>query len=75
MDEFTAANLGIKVELISGDHLNKPDVAAGIARQWFDRDGVDVIIDIGNSAAAIALTTVAQEKDKIQLIPLPYRPN
>nr|WP_294546546.1 ABC transporter substrate-binding protein [uncultured Rhodopila sp.] len=67
VDEFTAANPEIKVELISGDHLNKPDVAAGIARQWFDRDGVDVITDIGNSAAAIALTTIAQEKDRIQL--------
>jgi branched-chain amino acid transport system substrate-binding protein len=67
VDEFTAANPGIKVELISGDHLNKPDVAAGLARQWFDRDGLDVITDVGNSAAAIAVTTVAAEKDKIQL--------
>jgi branched-chain amino acid transport system substrate-binding protein len=67
VEEFTAANPAIKVELVSGDHLNKPDVAAGIARQWFDRDGIDVITDVGNSAAAIALTTVAAEKDKIQL--------
>jgi branched-chain amino acid transport system substrate-binding protein len=67
VDEFTKANPGIKVELISGDHLNKPDVAAGIARQWYDRDGIDVITDVGNSAAAIAVTTVAQEKDKIHL--------
>jgi branched-chain amino acid transport system substrate-binding protein len=67
VDEFTKANPGIKVELISGDHLNKPDVAAGIAREWYDRDGIDMITDVGNSAAAIAVTTVAQEKDKIQL--------
>jgi branched-chain amino acid transport system substrate-binding protein len=67
VDEFTKANPGIKVELISGDHLNKPDVAAGIAREWYDRDGIDVITDVGNSAAAIAVTTVAQEKDKIHL--------
>ena len=52
---------------MSGDHLNKPDVAASIARQWFDQNGVDVITDVGNSAAAIAVTTIAQEKDKIQL--------
>ncbi len=64
VDEFTKANPGIKVELISGDHLNKPDVAATIARQWFDRDGVDMVTDVGNSAAAIAVTTVAAEKDK-----------
>jgi branched-chain amino acid transport system substrate-binding protein len=67
VDEFTAANPGIKVDLLSGDHLNKPDVAATVARQWYDRDGVDVITDVGNSAAAIAVTTIAQEKDKIQL--------
>jgi branched-chain amino acid transport system substrate-binding protein len=67
VDEFTKANPGIKVELISGDHLNKPDVAAGIARQWFDQNGIDMITDVGNSAAAIAVTTVAQEKDRIQL--------
>jgi branched-chain amino acid transport system substrate-binding protein len=67
VDEFVKANPGIKVELISGDHLNKPDVAAAIARQWFDRDGIDMITDVGNSAAAIAVTTVAQEKDKIHL--------
>jgi branched-chain amino acid transport system substrate-binding protein len=67
VDEFAAANPDIKVELISGDHLNKPDVATGIARQWFDRDGVDVITDVGNSAAAIGVTTAAQEKDKIHL--------
>jgi branched-chain amino acid transport system substrate-binding protein len=67
VDEFTAANPGIRVELMSGDHLNKPDVAASIARQWFDQNGVDVITDVGNSAAAIAVTTIAQEKDRIQL--------
>ncbi|HVZ08325.1 ABC transporter substrate-binding protein [Rhodopila sp.] len=64
VDEFTKANPGIKVQLISGDHLNKPDVAASIVRQWFDQDGVDMVTDVGNSAAAIAVTTVAAEKDK-----------
>lgn len=67
VDEFTAANPAIKVELLSGDHLNKPDVAASIARRWFDQNGVDLITDVGNSAAAIAVTTVAHEKDKIHL--------
>ena len=67
VDEFTAANPAIKVELLSGDHLNKPDVAASIARRWFDQNGVDLITDVGNSAAAIAVTTIAQEKNKIQL--------
>jgi branched-chain amino acid transport system substrate-binding protein len=61
IDEFAKANPGIKVQLVSGDHLNKPDVAATLARQWFDQDGVDMVTDVGNSAAAIAVTTV---KDK-----------
>lgn len=65
--EFMAANPDIKVEIIAGDHLNKPDVASTIARQWFDRDGVDAITDVGNSAAAIAVNTVAMEKDKVQI--------
>ncbi len=64
VEEFTKANPGIKVEVVSGDHLNKPDVAATIVRQWFDRDGVDMVTDVGNSACAIAVTTVAAEKDK-----------
>ena len=67
VDEFITANPDYKVDLISGDHLNKPDVAAGIAGQWFDRDGVDLITDVGNSAAALAVTTVARQKDKIHL--------
>ena len=67
VDEFTSANPGMKVEVLQGDHLNKPDVAASLAREWFDRGGVDLITDVGNSAAAIAVATVAQEKDRIQL--------
>ncbi|MCK8787005.1 ABC transporter substrate-binding protein [Roseomonas sp. NAR14] len=67
VDEFTAANPEIRVELISGDHLNKPDTAVGIAREWFDRRGVDVVTDVGNSAAAIALNSIVRDKDRIQL--------
>src|SRR5690242_3369456 len=47
--DFTANNKDIKVELVSGDHLNKPDVGSQIANQWFDVDKVDVIIDTPNS--------------------------
>ncbi len=65
--EFTAANPSIPVEVIAADHQNKPDIAVGIARQWFDRGGVDVITDVGNSAAAIALNTVVEDKDRVHL--------
>ena len=65
--EFAAANSGFTVEVIQADHQNKPDVGAGIARQWFDRDGVDVILDVPNSGVALAISGVAKEKNKIFL--------
>jgi branched-chain amino acid transport system substrate-binding protein len=55
---------GFTVELVTGDHQNKPDIGAGIARQWFDRDGVDMITDVPTSSVALAVNTVAKEKNK-----------
>ncbi|MDI3307226.1 MAG: ABC transporter substrate-binding protein [Acetobacteraceae bacterium] len=60
-------NKGFNVEVIFGDHQNKPDVGASIARQWFDQEGVDVIIDVPTSSVALAVSGVAREKDKIFL--------
>src|SRR5450759_3580544 len=54
-----------KVEVISADHQNKPDVGAGIARRWFDVEGVDMIIDLPNSAVALAVSDIAKEKNKV----------
>ena len=65
--EFTAVNPDIKVELLQADHQNKPDVASTIVRQWFDRDGVDMLIQVGNTAVALAANTVAHEKDKVHV--------
>ena len=65
--EFVAANPGIQIELLQADHQNKPDVAATVARQWFDRDGVDVLIQVGNTAVALAVNTVARAKDKVHV--------
>ena len=62
--EFMAANPGARVEIVSADHQNKADIAAGTARQWFDRDGVDVIIDLSNSAVALAVAGIGKEKNK-----------
>ena len=53
VDEFTAANPDIKVELLVADHQNKPDVGLTIIRQWFDQGGVDAIENVGNSAIAL----------------------
>jgi branched-chain amino acid transport system substrate-binding protein len=59
-------HLNYDVELISADHQNKPDVAATIARQWYDQ-GVDATIDVPTSSVALAVAQVAKEKDKIML--------
>jgi branched-chain amino acid transport system substrate-binding protein len=59
--------LGQKVELISADHQNKPDVGSGIARRWFDVEGVDAIVDVPNSAVGFAVQGLAKEKKKISL--------
>ncbi len=56
-----------KTEVISADHQNKPDVAVGIARQWFDRDGVDIIFDVPTSSVALAVNSVCKEKNKVFL--------
>ncbi|PZP46809.1 MAG: ABC transporter permease [Azospirillum brasilense] len=56
---------GVKVEVVAADHQNKPDVGANVARQWFDQDGVDMIIDVPNSAVALAVNSVVKEKNKV----------
>ncbi len=59
-----SAKLGVPVEIISADHQNKPDVGAAIARRWFDSGSVDVIMDLPNSAVALAVLAIATEKNK-----------
>jgi branched-chain amino acid transport system substrate-binding protein len=54
-----------KVEILSADHQNKPDVGATIARRWIDVDGVDMIIDLPNSAVALAVSDIVKEKNKV----------
>ena len=60
-----AGKLGLTVDVIGANHQNKADIGATIARKWFDEDGVDAIIDIQNSAIALAIADIAREKDKI----------
>jgi branched-chain amino acid transport system substrate-binding protein len=56
---------GWKIDLISGDHQNKPDIGANLARQWFDIDKVDVIVDVPNSGVALAVNNVIKEKNGV----------
>ncbi|MFE1598607.1 ABC transporter substrate-binding protein [Methylobacterium sp. ID0610] len=64
VEDFKAADKGLKVEIVSADHQNKPDVGASLARQWYDRDGVDAIFDVPTSSVALAVAQVSREKNK-----------
>jgi branched-chain amino acid transport system substrate-binding protein len=55
---------GYKVEIVSADHQNKPDVGSAIARQWYDSDKVDVIVDVPNSGVALAVNQITKDKGK-----------
>ncbi len=56
-----------KIEVVSADPLNKPDVARGIARKWFDSEGVDVLVDLPTSAISLAIGPLVQELNKVAL--------
>lgn len=58
---------GVAVELLVGDHQQKPDIGLGVARQWLDQDGVDVIIDVNNSAIALAVSGLVRDRDRLHL--------
>jgi branched-chain amino acid transport system substrate-binding protein len=66
--DFGGTVNGKKIELISADHQNKPDIGSAIATQWFDNDGVDVIVDVPTSSVALAVQEVARNKGKVFLI-------
>ena len=59
---------GAKIEVVQADHQNKADIAANTARQWFDTDGVDVIVDLVTSSTALAVVNIAKEKNKVALV-------
>jgi branched-chain amino acid transport system substrate-binding protein len=66
--DFTKDNPNVKVELISSDHQNKPDIGSGVASQWFDVDKVDMIIDTPNSGVALAVSQVTTTKNKVFVV-------
>jgi branched-chain amino acid transport system substrate-binding protein len=67
LEEFGVSGKGFTAEVLVADHLNKPDVGTTIARQWFDRDGVDLIVEVANSGVALAVANVAKEKNKVYI--------
>ena len=68
VEDFGADRKGMKVEIISADHQNKADVGSGIARQWYDVDKVDVILDVPNSGVALAVNQITRDKGKALLV-------
>ncbi len=64
VDDY-AAKLGVKAEVLSADHQNKVDIGASLARNWYDVQGVDMIIDVPNSAVALAVNTLARDLNKV----------
>ncbi|HLT76029.1 MAG TPA: ABC transporter substrate-binding protein [Ferrovibrio sp.] len=67
VEDYGAAAKGLKVEVVFADHQNKPDVGSNVARQWYDTDGVDVIVDVPTSSVALAINQIAKEKNKVFL--------
>jgi branched-chain amino acid transport system substrate-binding protein len=67
VEDFKAQEKGIKVDIVSADHQNKPDVGSTIARQWYDQDGVDIILDVPTSSVALAVNQITREKNKIHI--------
>ncbi len=68
VEDFGAAAKGMKVEIVSADHQNKPDVGSQIANQWYDVDKVDVIVDVPTSSVALAVNEVTRKKAKAFLV-------
>src|SRR5690348_4372909 len=65
IEEFGGAIGGRKIEIVSADHQNKPDIGLATVRRWFDNQGVDIVVDVITSSVALAVQHVAREKNKI----------
>jgi branched-chain amino acid transport system substrate-binding protein len=66
-DYAKATGSKLKIEIISADHQNKPDVGSSIARKWYDTEGVDMITDVPTSSVALAVSQVTTEKNKVNV--------
>src|ERR1700674_3696541 len=67
-EEFSFSINGRRIEILSADHQNKPDIGASIVRRWFDVEHVNVVADIANSAVGFAIVEIARPRNKIVLI-------
>jgi branched-chain amino acid transport system substrate-binding protein len=67
VQESGIAAKGVTVEVVQADHQNRPDVGSTVVRQWIDRDGIDVVVDVPTSSVALATNTLVREKNKVFL--------
>ena len=68
IEDFGGEVLGQKIELVTADHQNKPDLAVAIARRWYDTEGVDMITELTTSSVALAVQELSAEKKKIDIV-------
>jgi branched-chain amino acid transport system substrate-binding protein len=68
VEDFGGELLGQKIEIVTADHQNKPDLAAAIARRWYDTEGVDMITELTTSSVALAVQELSKEKKKIDIV-------
>ncbi len=67
VEDYGGKVLGVPVEVITADHQNKPDIAANIARQWYDTEGVDAIMELTSSSVGLAVQALSKDKKKITI--------
>src|SRR5437016_2677639 len=68
VEDFGGEVLGKKIEIVTADHQNKPDLATAIARRWYDTEGVDMITELTTSSVALAVQDLSREKKKIDIV-------
>jgi branched-chain amino acid transport system substrate-binding protein len=68
IEDFGGEVLGQKIEIVTADHQNKPDLAVAIARRWYDTEGVDMITELTTSSVALAVQELSKEKKKIDIV-------
>ena len=68
VEDFGGKVLGAPIEIVNADHQNKPDIASNIARQWYDTEQVDSIMELTTSSVALAVQGLSKEKKKIDIV-------
>src|SRR5258708_1245827 len=68
VQDFGGKVLGKPIEVVAADHQNKPDIGANIARQWYDQEQVDAIVDVPTSSVALAIQEISRDKDRVFLM-------